>query len=419
MWTRDLLQCKLCGKVTNLRLEITGPPRQEIRFQCLGCGATIGGILIIDYEKIETSFEPINCIRIKGDLLTEGDHFVEYSSARPVAKPSKKPYHPLTPRLRQFPESEAARDLIARAKWSQSISDEDWFNFNSLNVAYIEQNYSTFRTIVKKYLPNDFPLKKRIDLQAAFYQLHYLFLGPYIPLEKNNALVSQMVEYIHDKNEPFMSEMKIFVDYLFMNDYLQNWQRDITYILNNIADNREWFSYFAVHLLTSKKSQDYWLPTEQYPLAKRLYTDMFEVMGRMLLLIIGLNNIEYRRNYQNFPGNIPKSVQSFEAFSELSNATKFKYCQENPLWIYIFNNTFDHKLRNGINHNKAYFEESSQIISYFPDTAGKKCYQINYYDFMVHTVNTFWALFDLHQLVKILLVRYYLSSSDSYQLEIA
>ena len=87
--------------------------------------------------------------------------------------------------------------------------------------------------------------------------------------------------------------------------------------------------------------------------------------------------------------------------------------------VSVYNNTFDHKLRNGINHNKAYFDDTSQIISYFPDIQGKKCYQISYYDFMVHTIKTFWALFDLHQLVKVLLVRYYLSSSDRYQEEIA
>lgn len=104
MWVRDLLKCRLCGKITNLRLEITGPSLQEIKIQCLGCGATIGGTLHIDYQNVETSFKPINCTRVKGDFLSGGDYFAEYSFERPVAKPSTQPHDLRTPYLRQFPE---------------------------------------------------------------------------------------------------------------------------------------------------------------------------------------------------------------------------------------------------------------------------------------------------------------------------
>lgn len=418
MWTRDLLKCKYCGKITNLRLEITGPSLQEIRIQCLGCGATIGGMLHIDYQKIETSFEPVNCIQVKGDFLSGGDYFTEYSFERPVAKPSTQPHHLLTPYLRQFPEGAEALELIARAGWSRSISSADWYNFHSINDAYIDGNYTTFRKIACIYLTDKYPMKRCIDLQQAFYQLHYLFLTPYIPVEKNYRLVVQMIDYVGQKKEPFASQLQVFVDRLYDGGYLQSWQKDITRILDNVADEREWFSPLTVHLLTNRPSKDYWLPTEHYLTAKRLYTDMFEVLGRLLIAIIGLNNIEYRGTYQALPSNIPKSVKMWDDFAALPNATKFSYCQENPLWVSMYNNTFDHKLRNGINHNKAYLDNSSQVISYYPDTQGEKCLQIKYYDFMVHMTRTFWTIFDVHQLVKILLVRYFFSSSDRYSREI-
>ncbi len=415
MWVRTLLKCRLCGKVTNLRLGISGPPQQEVKFECLGCRTTIGGTLYIDYENIETSFKPINCTEVQGDPLSGGDYFVEYSFDRPVAKPSSQPHHLLTPYLRQFPETGGALDLIARTRWSQSISSADWYNFHSLNNAYIQQNYATFRKIASIYLTEKYPMKKRIELQRAFYQLHYLFLTPYIPIEKNHNLVLQMTNYICQKNDPFVSEIQVFVDHLFAGGYLQAWQKDITEILDNFADNRDWLAPFAVHLMTSKASRDYWLPTEHYSRAKQFYTDMFEVLGRLLIAIIGLNNIKYRSSYQAMPGNMPKSVKTWEDFAELSNGLKFRFCQENPFWVLIYNDAFDHKLRNGINHNKAYLDDISQVISYFPDKQGKKCFQIKYYDFIVHTIRTFWALFDMHQLVKIVLVRYFLSSSDRYQ----
>ena len=419
MWVRTLLKCRFCGKVTNLRLEISGPPHQEIKFQCLGCRNNMGGTLHIDYKNIETSFEPINCTEVQGDFLSGGDYSVEYSFDRPVAKPSCQPHDPLTPYLRQFPEAERALDLFARARWSQSIASSDWYNFHSLNNAYIQQNYTTFRKIAGIYLTDEYPMKKRVDLQQTFYQLHYLFLAPYIPIDKNHGLVLQMTNYVCQNNEPFVSQIKVFVDHLFAEGYLQAWQKDITKILDNFANNRDWLAPFGVHLMTSEASKDYWLKTENYHGAKQFYTDMFEVLGRLLMAIIGLNNIENRGNYQAMPGNMPKSVKTWDDFAEVSNGLKFKFCQENPFWTLVYNNTFDHKLRNGINHNKAYLDDTSQVISYFPDKQGNKCFQIKYYDFMVHTIKTFWALFDMHQLVKILLVRYFLSSSDRYQEEVA
>lgn len=419
MWVRTLLKCRLCGKVTNLRLEISGPPQQEVKFECLACKTTIGGTLHIDYENVVTSFKPINCTKVSGDPLSGGDYFVEYSFERPVAKPSSQPHHLLTPYLRQFPGAEGALDLIARARWSQSISNADWYNFHSLNNAYIQQNYDTFRKIASIYLTEKYPTKKRIDLQRAFYQLHYLFLAPYIPIEKNHDLVLQMTYHIVRKKEPFVSQIQVFVNHLFNSGYLQAWQKDITEILDNFADNREWLAPFAVHLMTSKASQDYWLAPEHYPRARQFYTDMFEVLGRLLMAVIGLNNIEYRGNYQAMPSNMPKYIKTWEDFSELSNGLRFRFCQENPFWVLVYNNTFDHKLRDGINHNKAYLNDNSQVISYYPDKRGGKRLQIKYYDFMAHTIRTFWALFDMHQLVKILLVRYFLSSPDRLQEEIA
>ena len=419
MWVRTLLKCRLCGKVTNLRLEISGPPQQEVKFECLGCTTIIGGTLYIDYEEIETSFKPINCTKISGDFLSGGDYFVEYSFDKPVAKPSSQPHNLLTPYLRQFPGTGGALDLIARARWSRSISNTDWYNFHSLNNAYIQQNYATFRKIATIYLTEKYLMKKRIDLQQAFYQLHYLFLGPYIPVEKNYDIILQMTNYIGQKKEPFVSQIQVFVEHLYNSGYLQAWQKDITGILDNFADNRDWLAPFAVHLMTSKPSGDSWLSPEHYPVVKQFYTDMFEVLGRLLMAVIGLNNIEYRGNYQAMPSDIPRSIRTWEDFYELSNGLKFRFCQENPFWVLVYNNTFDHKLRNGINHNKAYLDHNSQVISYYPDKRGAKCLQIKYYDFMAHTIRTFWALFDMHQLVKILLVRYLLSSLDRYQQEIA
>jgi len=418
MWLRTLLKCKLCGKVTNLRLGISGPPHQEVKFECLGCKTIIGGTLNLDYEKIEASFKPINCIEVQGDFLSGGDYFVEYSFERPVAKPSRKQHHVLTPYMRQLPKAEGALDLITKESWSRSISSSDWYNFHSLNNAYVQGNYATFRKIASIYLTKKYPMKKRIDLQKAFYQLHYVFLVPYIPIDRNKSLVIQMTNYIVQVTEPFASQMQVFVDYLYAGGYLQSWQKDITGILDSFADNRDWLAAFGIHLMTSKASGDYWLPTQYYPAAKQFYTDMFEVLGRLLMAIIGLNNIEYRGSYEAMPSNKPRYVKSWDDFIEVPNGTKFKFCKENAFWVSVYNNTFDHRLRNGINHNKAYLDETLQVISYFPDEQGKQCLQIKYYDFMVHTIKTFWALFDMHQLVKILLVRYFLGSPDRLREEV-
>jgi len=399
-------------------LGISGPPRQEVRFECIGCKTAIGGTLQIDYEKIEASFKAINCIEVKGDYLSGGDYFVEYSFDRPVARPSSQPHHPLTPYIRQFPETELARHLITRACWSQSISDSDWYNFRSFNNAYIRQNYATFRKIAGIYLTKKYPMKKRVDLQQAFYLLHYIFLTPYILIEENHNLVLQMANYVCRKNEPFVSQIQEFVDYIFHNNYLQAWQRDIVEILNSFADNRDWLAPLAIHLMTSKASGDYWLPIGHYPAAKQFYTNTFEVLGRLLMAIIGLNNIEYRGSFKAMPSNMPKYVKSWDDFIEVPSGIKLRFCQENAFWFPVYSNAFNHRLRNGINHEKAYLDETSQVISYFPDKQGKQCLQIKYYDFVVHTIRAFWALFDMHQLVKILLVRYFFGSSDRYLEEV-
>jgi hypothetical protein len=80
----------------------------------------------------------------------------------------------------------------------------------------------------------------------------------------------------------------------------------------------------------------------------------------------------------------------------------------------IYNNCFDSKLRNGINHFKANLNTDTQIISYFPVIKRpEEEYTISYLNFLNKTLDIFNSVLKIGQLVKIANVyRFMLSSRN-------
>ena len=117
-----------------------------------------------------------------------------------------------------------------------------------------------------------------------------------------------------------------------------------------------------------------------------------------------MNYVE-RGDVSKMPSGIPRNVNNPDDFENLSNGSKMEIFNKYSTGeiLEIFENRFDSKLRNGINHFKAKLNSESQIISYYPITKRpNEEYQISYSEFLLKSLDIFESVLRLNQFIKML-----------------
>ena len=412
MWNRYLLRCSNCGKVTNLRVAIEGNSRQIIKFSCPNCKSIIGGVLEIDYEKITFNLTPTGCTIIPG-AFDEGDYFAEYSEGLPVSKPNTNGHVLLTPFMRTIRMSKGRDDFLYKQQYYQSIKEDDWTDLENFNRAFIEKNFSLMKKIASKYrFYNREVLDKDIEIYVnkILFEINYTFLYPFLDeteLKRNMELIDKYIE------ERRLDTNTInFIDHLINNGYVDRWLREIFDDLKLFIENREKFRPAVFYPLSSISDQQLlgeFISTEYFLGVRNIYTNIFETQGRLLSIFYGMDNVDERGKYDLINHN--KDIKKWKDFFSISNGKKIQYLSNNPLWKSILKDTFDSKLRNGINHNKAVINLDTQIISYYPNKNSDEEYKISYYEFIYKILISFRSLF-YFLLFLLKLIDFYKQSKD-------
>lgn len=400
MWSRELIKCPNCGKITNLRYQIPEVETLPMSFNCLGCKTELRAILHTNFELITYNLDVEKGIVVKGDY-DSGDYFIEFSDTLPTSKPSTVPHDILLPTLRipfeKFKELKISKEL------KKSFSKEEWDKIKDLLNAYNQDNKPVVKKIATELLSKRLPkhllaFNHELDYQNIFFIIIQTAFYPWINFDKIDNLTNYLNQNIFTEQNVNNHELLTFVNDNFTSERKKNCLTDITDIIERFINNRNFFLYSSTNI-----SNQLFVSIEDFIALKNLYTDCFEFLGRYGDLVFALQNFKERTALDNVPVGCPRNIVDVESFKDIDNGKKkeiFELSTDKELKA-IYGDCYDNKLRNGINHYKAKIDKTEQIISYYPSkNKPEEEYQINYIDFLSKTLDCFSSVLMIAQILK-------------------
>lgn len=405
MWTRFHIKCNSCDKVTNLRIQIPEKKTLPVSFNCLGCSSELKATLFVNFEKATWDFKVERGTLITGDFHS-GDFFYEFSDTLSTSKPSDKPHNILMPTLR-MPTSELEKLKDTKDK-RKMHSNEDWEDFKDLARAYIRFDKPIIEKLVKKIIGVIYPdslFVYKIDLdyhRNYFLSLNYL-VYPWIDFDNHSNFINWLDKKIFNKGNIGNIELLDYINNIVTDEVCNRIRSEASELIIRFVDLKDFFFY-----ANNEHAGDHaFAAVQDFTLLKNFYTDCFEFIGRTSHLVFRLQNF-YERGSQNaVPTGSPRNVTTAATYAALDHGQKLDVLnlssELEPKLLYT--NSFDSKLRNGINHFKAKLDNKTQIISYYPITKKPdEEYQINYIDFLNLSLDSFNSVLKIGQLIKMVTI---------------
>jgi hypothetical protein len=414
MWTRYLIKCNSCDKITNLRVQIPEVESLPIAFQCLNCTSEIKGLLTVDFQNFKWKFDVTRGTMTYGDPYS-GDFYYEFSDTIATKKPSITPHSMLMPTMRmpmeEFEKLKLKKDL------RKSSSNEQWENLKDLTRAYLRFDKKVIEKLVFAILGDVYPEEifiYRIDLD--YHRNYFLALNrlmaAWINFEDHAAYVDWLSANIFNELNFSSAETNRFIEDIFDVDVTEKIKIDIADLTRRFIDLREYFFYAN----GEQSKSGHYAAVNNFNLLKSFYTDCFEFVGRTSHYIFMLQNFSERGTLDSVPTGCPRNVTDGESLSQLNNGEKLSVINlsEDEILKAMYNDCFDSKLRNGINHFKARLDHDSQMIYYYPITKRpEEEYNIPYIDFLNKSLDLFNTVLKIGQLAKIVNV-YRFAKDDSH-----
>ncbi|WP_156333270.1 hypothetical protein [Pseudomonas sp. NBRC 111119] len=134
---------------------------------------------------------------------------------------------------------------------------------------------------------------------------------------------------------------------------------------------------------------------------KDIYKDLAEVFGRQLSLVAGINNLMHRGGHNAFLANDGGALSSLAKFTDKNLSDKLKYLDD--CWYKIDSSVLNAGVRNAIAHYSFEYDETTQIITCYPNKEGLKReegVELSFLAFMRMILVLFREMHYLHHLIK-------------------
>lgn len=150
------------------------------------------------------------------------------------------------------------------------------------------------------------------------------------------------------------------------------------------------------HLKTSAK-----ISSLGFENCKDIYKDLAEVFGRQLSLVAGINNLMHRGGHNAFLAKDGGALSSLAKFTDKNLSDKLKYLDN--CWYKIDSSVLNAGVRNAIAHYSLEYDETTQVITCYPNKEGLKRgdgVELSFLAFMRMILVLFREMHYLHHLIK-------------------
>lgn len=282
----------------------------------------------------------------------------------------------------------------------------------SVITQYKKGDIKNFAKVCKKIPGVNLKTQKRQDVFAALYTATSIMSSPFTIHEQNEELANgfpQLYIFLHEMHH---DKTICFINEIIKSRFLTNLHHDCLTLYPKIVqmdlplrpaffyDYVDEGKYMAVPARVS---------TDHFDSCNNYYKDLAEVFSRQLTLLAGLNNIFKRGDHNEFEPSLKitrkkevrKELSSLNKFADIDLGSKIQFIDD--CFYSIDMEAIDNRLRNGIAHYKYEYNESTQVITYYPTKEGmdrEKGENISFMEFLRKTLLLFREIHNLNHLIK-------------------
>lgn len=374
MQANYFVKCPFCGAVADVKYQFGYSKQHPIRFKCK-CGISIrgeyregSGVVFENATVLEEDVWPDYVVHSSGEFLTVSPYLV--NCEKDIMQPTT--FILATQRM-NYPA------FMKELNHVLNYRDCRWKIVRAINELYLSENKELLiKTIKESYsqIIRYLPLNTDMDISRAVFIINqFQFLdydGKGVTKKVTDLFVSNFMD-----NTVETQQLVKFVDNL---DFIKEWRVKIFSICNQIFEK--------IELLIPVIGVDYYkenvedvlsgglsITTTSFEEVKQLYVDLYELICGFAIILIGLDNIILRKDYDAMRLDIDESLRK-----NIKNLTKVSEMQNkgNILKVIDFNAPFEalvcsslnSEVRNAIGH---FSYDSSEI-------AGSYGQKIRFYD---------------------------------------
>ncbi len=239
------------------------------------------------------------------------------------------------------------------------------------------------------------------DLNATLYRVIAKAFFPFVVHEHGREISEKLPRMLFALDRAALDS---FIDEIFSSGFIDALQRDCLKIYPKIFDAElPLRPALFLDLIKGEESEIVAgrVSSSDFYSFKDLYKDILEVIGRQLVLVSGINNLLHRGDANSFRTIDGGALSSLQKFSEKTLSDKFKYLDD--CWYDFSQHVFNLGLRNAVAHNNVLYNQSTQVITYFPDGGRLDNAQgedLAFLDFMRLLLISFREMHNLHHVIK-------------------
>lgn len=337
MTIREYCACKSCSKKYMVRYGMGDQFPQMVSFFCKDCG-----------EKLTFGFDKDRKSKVENLEIISEDNTAETINLHPelIMDESAKsdPYHfaSLEFMTNQYRNGDKDFQIMRKMQLSIIRYNKSW---DLLSKDFRLLKEKRFGLIDKKYGNREADQRKRI-VKTALASTRFFIEGPWKKLYDDSISELELARRV-----PLFSSFRTF-----LKDNEENFVEDLYNLMNDFSKVR---TEMLVTLATQKCGHDITgiSSTVEWEKLEKVYGDLYEKYGDLMMILTGINNLNSRGNYEVFNS----AGFTFQDYLNSDKANRFKNFETNTKLV-DFKSFYDAGIRNGTHHKNSKIDKEKQEI---------------------------------------------------------
>jgi hypothetical protein len=276
---------------------------------------------------------------------------------------------------------------------------------------------NVFSKICKRAFKETVESHKQIDLDLALYNVLAKVFSPFSMPDDSADAVKLYIEITVKLNKERKDEFELFLNEIIKSEFLKKLQHNCLDIYpqmlkSEMAFRPALFLDFDNNYRKKKELVAFRVSVDEFNQYKDIYKDISEILSKQIVLVAGVNNLLHRGNHDHFKDIGKNTPRNLSGFADIPYGLKTNYLDD--CWYSINEGAIDNQLRNAIAHVKIEYEDTTQIITYYPKKEGingKKKETIYFLDFIRKILLAYREMHRMHHLIKCLINYYHIVDS--------
>lgn len=361
-----LMRCEVCKSVIQFKWQVGHFERTPVSLVCPECKTILKFVLITDQRKITIDLESKNVVAAeRGDVPI---FFAETSSELLTQKISNQMLLPgFTPFIRTSSMLGEERFEKYRVHVSKGMNayKNKLHIYKRLNDLYYNntRKYFTDELLKNLFKKNEGQELKEIEIIEGLYQYNINFYNHFAKHGRIEAINEEILKLFKEIRDNHNSEYERFLSDCITDELILDYDKRIYKSINHILENYPYLlpatilSYFS----KSKRASIYeslTITTTNFEDVKNIYISVYENIMVVYEVLLLLNNIILRGNFEKFDTNIiidGKKINTINQFRKLSKGHRLAFLNNRTHFDCIMPE-FDRKIRNAIGHEMWEYE---------------------------------------------------------------